>query len=87
MTAAMVDGLARKHFPPCMRHLWEEGNAKHHLKHFARLQFGLFLKVRRPALPLPPLSRRFAVAPSAPVPNLTAAPLPSSHTGHRPLDR
>lgn len=43
-TAEMVDGLARRHFPPCMRHLWEEGQERHHLKHYARLQLGLFLK-------------------------------------------
>lgn len=58
VTAEMVDGLAKKHFPPCARHLWEEGKAKNHLKHYARLQFGLFLKVRQlpaPSPPLPPL--------------------------------
>lgn len=58
VTAEMVDGLAKKHFPPCARHLWEEGKAKNHLKHYARLQFGLFLKVRQlppPSPPFPPL--------------------------------
>ena len=44
VTAGMIDRLARAHFPPCMRHLWAEGEAHHHLKHYARLQLGLFLK-------------------------------------------
>jgi DNA primase large subunit len=45
VTAEMVDDIARKHFPPCMRHLYERLKGDHHLKHFARLQLGLFLKV------------------------------------------
>lgn len=44
ITADMIDALARQHFPPCMRHLYDTGTSAHHLKHFARLQFGLFLK-------------------------------------------
>ncbi|KAF8894535.1 eukaryotic and archaeal DNA primase, large subunit-domain-containing protein [Infundibulicybe gibba] len=43
--AEMVDGLARKHFPLCMRNLHESLRRDHHLKHFGRLQYGLFLKV------------------------------------------
>lgn len=45
MTAEMVDDVARKHFPPCMRNLYERLKRDHHLKHFGRLQLGLFLKV------------------------------------------
>jgi len=46
--AEMVDDLARKHFPMCMRSLHENLRRDHHLKHFGRLQYGLFLKARRP---------------------------------------
>lgn len=42
--AEMVDELARKHFPMCMRNLHENLKRNHHLKHFGRLQYGLFLK-------------------------------------------
>jgi hypothetical protein len=41
----MIDDIAKKHFPPCMRHLYERLKADRHLKHFGRLQLGLFLKV------------------------------------------
>ena len=44
--AEMVDELAQKHFPMCMRNLHENLKRNHHLKHFGRLQYGLFLKVR-----------------------------------------
>lgn len=44
VTAEQVDHLAPRHFPPCMRHLWDTGREQKHLKHFARLQLGLFLK-------------------------------------------
>jgi DNA primase large subunit len=44
--AEMVDELARQHFPMCMRNLHENLKRNHHLKHFGRLQYGLFLKVR-----------------------------------------
>lgn len=36
--------IAKESFPPCMRHLHETLRKEHHLKHFARLQYGLFLK-------------------------------------------
>jgi DNA primase large subunit len=44
--AEMVDDLAHKHFPMCMRNLHDNLKRNHHLKHFGRLQYGLFLKVR-----------------------------------------
>lgn len=43
--ADMIDDLARKHFPMCMRNLHENLKRDHHLKHFGRLQYGLFIKV------------------------------------------
>ncbi|KAF8636647.1 hypothetical protein AX17_003455 [Amanita inopinata Kibby_2008] len=43
--AEMVDDLARHHFPMCMRTLHESLRQDCHLKHFGRLQYGLFLKV------------------------------------------
>lgn len=43
--AEMVDELAQKHFPMCMRTLHDNLRQDHHLKHFGRLQYGLFLKV------------------------------------------
>ena len=45
VTADTVDDVARKHFPPCMRNLYDRLKRDHHLKHFGRLQLGLFLKV------------------------------------------
>jgi DNA primase large subunit len=44
--ADMVDDLAKRHFPLCMRNLHECLMRDRHLKHFGRLQYGLFLKVR-----------------------------------------
>jgi DNA primase large subunit len=41
----MVDGLVKRHAPMCMRSLQEGLNSKHHLKHWGRLQYNLFLKV------------------------------------------
>ncbi|RIA92495.1 eukaryotic and archaeal DNA primase, large subunit-domain-containing protein [Glomus cerebriforme] len=38
-----ADNLA-EHFPLCMQHLYQNLCEKHHLKHFARIQFNLFLK-------------------------------------------
>ena len=42
-TAASVDGLTQ-HFPLCMQNLHRELRKNSHLKHFGRLQYGLFLK-------------------------------------------
>lgn len=44
ITADMVSGLVRRHAPLCMRHLHETLSATHHLRHYARLQYNLFLK-------------------------------------------
>ncbi|KAG6845447.1 hypothetical protein H0H87_009355 [Tephrocybe sp. NHM501043] len=43
--AEMVDDLAKKHFPMCMRTIHDNLRRDHHLKHFGRLNYGLFLKV------------------------------------------
>ncbi|KAH9808200.1 eukaryotic and archaeal DNA primase, large subunit-domain-containing protein [Melampsora americana] len=43
-TAEMIDGLAKQHFPPCMRHLWSILRKDKHLKYGGRQQFNLFLK-------------------------------------------
>ncbi|KAJ3811604.1 DNA primase, large subunit [Lentinula lateritia] len=45
ITADMVDSLAKQHFPLCMRVLHQNLRKDHHLKHFGRLHYGLFLKV------------------------------------------
>jgi hypothetical protein len=45
VTADMVDDVAKRHFPPCMRNVYERLKKDHHLKHFGRLQLVLFLKV------------------------------------------
>lgn len=45
VTAEMIDDVARKHFAPCMRNLYERLKRDHHMKHFGRLQLTLFLKV------------------------------------------
>ncbi|KAK7693362.1 hypothetical protein QCA50_002930 [Cerrena zonata] len=45
LTADMIDGIARAHYPMCMRHLHETLRRDKHLKHNGRLQYGLFLKV------------------------------------------
>lgn len=39
-----IDQLSKKSFPMCMRQCHESLRIKHHLKHHARLQYGLFLK-------------------------------------------
>lgn len=39
-----IDQLSKKSFPLCMRQCHEIIRTKHHLKHFGRLQYGLFLK-------------------------------------------
>lgn len=43
----MVDELAHKDFPLCMRIHHENLRRDRHLKHFGRLEYGLFLKVGR----------------------------------------
>ena len=45
VSAEMVDELAQKHWPMCMRHLQDTLRRDRHLKHYGRLQYGLFLKV------------------------------------------
>lgn len=47
VTAEMIDDLAKRHFSPCMRNLYERLKRDNHMKHFGRLQLGLFLKVSR----------------------------------------
>jgi len=47
VTADMIDEMARKHFPLCMRYQHEELRKRRHLPHFSRLEYGLFLKVRK----------------------------------------
>ncbi|KAG5639702.1 hypothetical protein H0H81_005885 [Sphagnurus paluster] len=42
--AEMIDDLAKKHFPMCMRTMHDNLRRDHHLKHFGRLNYGLFLK-------------------------------------------
>lgn len=41
---ANLDRYSRTHFPLCMRHIHEMLRANHHLKHFCRMQYGLFIK-------------------------------------------
>ena len=45
--AEMIDELAEKHWPMCMRHLHDCLRRDRHLKHYGRLQYGLFLKVSK----------------------------------------
>jgi DNA primase large subunit len=44
VTPEDIDTLSRKSFPLCMRQLHQALRDNHHLKHFGRLQYGLFLK-------------------------------------------
>lgn len=39
-----LDYYSRKHMPPCMKTLFTALKNQHHLKHYGRLQLGLFLK-------------------------------------------
>ncbi|XP_072382691.1 DNA primase large subunit-like [Diabrotica undecimpunctata] len=41
---ANLDVYSQKHFPLCMRHLYNILKSNHHLKHFGRLQLSLYLK-------------------------------------------
>ncbi|GAA98965.1 uncharacterized protein L969DRAFT_89018 [Mixia osmundae IAM 14324] len=44
ITADMIDDLAKRHFPLCMRNLHSVLREKKHLRHHARQQYNLFLK-------------------------------------------
>lgn len=44
VTPDMIDELAKDSFPPCMRNMHENLRKNHHLKHYGRLHYGLFLK-------------------------------------------
>ncbi|KAF5365641.1 hypothetical protein D9758_003217 [Tetrapyrgos nigripes] len=46
ITADMIDDLAKQHFPLCMKNMHQSLRKEHHLKHFERLNYGLFLKAR-----------------------------------------
>lgn len=39
-----IDNLAKEFFPPCMRSIHDSMRKEHHLKHYGRLYYGLFLK-------------------------------------------
>ncbi|KAF8522232.1 DNA primase large subunit [Hysterangium stoloniferum] len=45
VTADMINDMSQKHFPLCMRNLHDTLRKDRHLKHYGRLQYGLFLKV------------------------------------------
>ncbi|KAI0709357.1 DNA primase large subunit [Earliella scabrosa] len=45
LTADMIDEMAYKHYPACMRNLHMCLRRDKHMKHFGRLQYGLFLKI------------------------------------------
>ncbi|CAG2164772.1 unnamed protein product [Oppiella nova] len=40
----MIDGLSKESFPPCMQNTHEILRREHHLRHYGRLHYGLFLK-------------------------------------------
>ena len=42
--AEQIESLSKQSFPLCMRVLHKELKEKHHLKHYGRMQYGLFLK-------------------------------------------
>ncbi len=44
--AEAIDDMSKNHFPLCMRVMHSNLMKDHHLKHFGRLNYGLFLKVR-----------------------------------------
>lgn len=46
--AEMVNDIAHNHYPMCMRNLHDSLRKDKHLKHYGRLQYGLFLKVCSP---------------------------------------
>ncbi|KHN76917.1 DNA primase large subunit [Toxocara canis] len=44
ITGSMIDELCEKSFPLCMRQIHHRLRVDHHLRHGARMQYGLFLK-------------------------------------------
>ncbi|CAH3160276.1 unnamed protein product [Porites lobata] len=44
VTLDQIDGLSKTSYPLCMRQLHTAMKENHHLKHFGRLQYGLFIK-------------------------------------------
>lgn len=44
VTPDMIDTLAKESFPPCMRSINDILRRDHHLRHYGRLHYGLFLK-------------------------------------------
>ena len=44
LTANMIEPLVQQHAPLCMRHLQATLSKTHHLRHYARLQYNLYLK-------------------------------------------
>lgn len=61
ITAEMIDDIARRHYPACMRNLHETLRRERHLKHFGRLQYGLFLKVSSAPPPISMHSTRAVI--------------------------
>ncbi|RWS07646.1 hypothetical protein B4U79_07077 [Dinothrombium tinctorium] len=44
VTPEMLDDLSKESFPPCMKNIHENLRKNHHLRHYGRLHYGLFLK-------------------------------------------
>lgn len=44
ITAEMVEDLSKQFYPPCMDVIHQSLRKNHHLKHYARVHYGLFLK-------------------------------------------
>lgn len=44
VTCDMIEDQSKELFPPCMRSIHENLRKEHHLKHYGRLHYGLFLK-------------------------------------------
>jgi len=44
VTADMIEMLSKKSFPLCMQNVHQHLRREHHMRHHARLQYGLFLK-------------------------------------------